>query len=163
MAKVTKKTILTTTYPGPSLEKVLTFSDVKVSKEMKRLHIEPQSRPMTFYDDPLDEGLDATQPPATWTHERIAEVERQADELHHRCLRGQLFSGYLHEWLATLDEKQLWAIVEDFEKETVSLSERRYTSRAKLCERAGWVVYASEHKRTVQLPLSPKEEPMTCD
>lgn len=154
-------------YSGPSLAEVQSFSDAKVAKELLRLKIEPHSRPLTFFDDP--DWEDTSKPPKVWTKSEVVAKERETDVLHARILRGQLFAGYISEWLHSLKDSSLWTIIEDFEKAKASASERRYTAQDKLRQRAGWAVYAIEANKqpsSAQEPsrakagASPKEAPM---
>ena len=132
------------TYPGPSRDVVDVLSDAKVLEELARLKIEPRK----LYHMENDEMLVAAHGDKdfdhTWTKAELKELRQKVHAWHGRCLKDQLLSEYMAEWIATLSDGACWIIFEDFEERKVALSEKRYTSRDKLRSRTGWAVWAIE-------------------
>ncbi|MDK2742114.1 MAG: hypothetical protein NDI90_04310 [Nitrospira sp. BO4] len=132
------------TYPGPSQAEVEALSDEKVSEELLRLKIEPHTLSHVEDDELLIAAHGEKDYGHKWTKHDLKELRQQVYDWHHRCLKDQLLSGYMAEWITSLSEDACWMIVEEFEQKKIALSERRYTSRDQLRRRAGWAVYASE-------------------
>lgn len=131
------------TYPGPSLDEVQAYSDEKVAQEFIRLDITP--RPLHGLDGTdewliLVHGLEDNE--HVWTPKEIAALRQQTEAKNRVCLRTQLFSEYLMEWIGTLSDSVCWSIVEAGEEIKVPISERRYTPRDKLHSRTSGTVYA---------------------
>ncbi|MDK2745543.1 MAG: hypothetical protein NDI90_21785 [Nitrospira sp. BO4] len=131
-------------YPGHSRAEVEALSDEKVSEELVRLKIEPHKLYHVEDDEMLIAAYGEKDYGHKWTKHDLKELRQQVYDWHHRCLKDQLLSGYMDEWITTLSEAACWLIVEEFEQKKVALSERRYTSRDQLRRRAGWAVYAIE-------------------
>lgn len=132
------------TYPGPSRAEVNALSDAKVSEELVRLKIEPHKLYHVEDDEMLVVAHGDRDYGHSWTKAELTELRQQVYDWHHRCLKDQLLSGYMAEWITSLSESVCWMIVEDFEKRKYALSEKRYTSREKLRERTGWAIWAIE-------------------
>ena len=137
-------------YPGPTRSEVFALSHEQVLNALERLKVEPHKLPYEDADDDLfvlAYGQKALDDESAYTEAEIKELRRSVLLWHKECLKGQLFSSYVHEWIASLSDAVLWHIVEDHEQEHVPLSERRHYTREKLRERTGWAVYAQLLRR----------------
>lgn len=148
-----KKAKQISAYPGPSPDDVRHMTDERVDNELERL----TGKPRTLHGvDDGDEHLVAAHGDKDfdhiWTTAELKALRQRVHAWHRRCLKEQLLSAYITAWIATLSDRACWAIIEEFEKQKVALSERRYTSRDKLRERTVWAIYASEVRKALSQP-----------
>lgn len=155
MANKSKKNSLPT-YNGPSLTQLTALSDEQVALAFDKLDHEPKKQAdldkaddqwiEAMYDDRAWPSLDEPLPPLTTKQiEGLREFGKQQQRQHRR---HELFNAYFHAWIGKLSEEVLWKLIAEGEGGMPSISERRYTTREKLRDRAASAAYASTIKET---------------
>lgn len=139
-----KKTKSIPTYPGPPHDEVQRMTDEQVDSALVRLKEEPKTLDGVADDEILVAAHGDKDFDHIWTKAELKALRQKVHAWYRECLKAQLLSASIAAWIASLSDVTCWTIIEQFEQAKVALSEKRYTSKSQLRERARRAVYASE-------------------
>lgn len=151
MAASKKKKKELPTYNGPSLDDITALSDEQAVLAFDKLDHEPKKQAdldkadakwiESMFDNRAWPSLD--EPPPPLTAKEILALREYGKQQQRQWRRHELFNAYFHAWIGKLSEEVLWKIVAEGEGALPSISERRYTTKDKLRDRAASAAHAA--------------------